>query len=68
MVLWNKKNYSYGDPIIYLVANKCDLINSVDNEKLVKEEDAIDFSRENNYIFCKTSAKEGKDIDELFKI
>ena len=62
-----RKNYSYGDPIIYLVANKCDLINSVDNEKLVKEEDAIDFARKNNYIFYKTSAKEGKGIDELFK-
>ena len=52
------------DVTIMLVGNKCDL----EKERQVSKEDAEKFAEMNGLIFLETSAKEAKNIFEVFKI
>ena len=65
------KNYHYinikkildYEPLIYLVANKIDLIEEVK----VSEKEAIDFATEKGIKYFKVSAKTGEGVNELFE-
>lgn len=50
------------DTILALVGNKIDL----DDKRQVSVSEAKEYAAENNMIFLETSAKSGKNIDELF--
>ncbi len=59
----NVKNILGDEPLIYLVANKIDLIDKVE----VSEEEAIEYAKEKGIKYYRVSAKKGEGIDELFE-
>jgi len=59
----NVKNILGDEPLIYLVANKIDLI---DKEE-VSEEEAIEYAKEKGIKYYRVSAKTGEGVNELFE-
>jgi GTPase SAR1 family protein len=47
-----------------LVGNKCDL----ENERTVQTDEARTFSEQNELSFIETSAKDGTNVEEAFKV
>ena len=56
-------NYKEYDSLIYLVANKIDLIEDIE----VSEKEAIDYAKEKGIKFFRISCKTGEGINELFE-
>jgi hypothetical protein len=56
----------HADPtiVIMLVGNKCDL----ENERAVQTDEARTFSEKNELSFIETSAKDGTNVEEAFKV
>ena len=52
------------DVVVILVGNKCDL----EKDRQVKKQEGEEFAESNNLFFLETSAKEGKNIFNVFKI
>ena len=57
------KNSAPKSILMVLVGNKCDL----ENKREVTEEEGRDFAEKNGMLFFETSAKTGKNVEELFK-
>lgn len=57
-----KKNGNEGVPKI-IVGNKCDL----EDQRIVSTEEGSRFAQEKNIPFIETSAKDGKNVTELFE-
>jgi Ras-related protein Rab-2A len=62
--LKDAKTYSSSHPSIILIGNKCDL----DFRRAVSKEKAQKYANDNNIFFLESSAKENKNIKEIFTI
>jgi Ras-related protein Rab-11A len=58
-----EENISKNDIVLMLAGNKCDL----EEERQVKLEQGMEFAEKNGMGFYETSAKDGKNVDHMFR-